>query len=189
MNLRLFIAVPVPEAIKRELAEAQRLLKQAAPSLRLVPPEGIHLTLKFLGDTPEEQVPEIAAIIDRVAATIEEPLQLTCRETGVFPNPANPRVVWAGLHGDLEVLGRLARQLDRELTKLGFPGEKRGFSPHLTLARVKFTRGLRDLEKARAAIEGRVFGSFHAANMVLYRSELQPAGAVYTALAVASLPQ
>jgi 2'-5' RNA ligase len=65
--------------------------------------------------------------------------------------------------------------VDRELTEIGLSGEKRGFSPHLTLARVN-SPGPTRLEKARAAIEGRVFGSFHAANMVLYRSELQPAG-------------
>lgn len=189
MNLRLFIAVPVPEAIKRELVEAQKLLKKAAPSLRLVAPEGIHLTLKFLGDTPEERTAEINAIIGQAAAAVDAPLRLTCRETGVFPNAANPRVVWAGLHGDIEALGRLARDLDRELTKLGFPPEKRGFSPHLTLARVKFTKGLRDLEKARTAIEGREFGAFVGEKLALYRSELKPAGAVYTELFAASLPQ
>jgi 2'-5' RNA ligase len=135
-SLRLFVACELPQPARDALALIQNELraKGAAP-LRWVRPEGIHLTLKFLGSVPLSQ---LEPIDNALAAAIDAPFTLSLRlgAAGSFGGRQRLRVVWVSLEGDVEELVRLADRVERALEPLGFPREKRAYSPHLTLARV-----------------------------------------------------
>ena len=151
-------------------------------------PEGIHLTLKFLGETPAERRAEIEAAVGR-AATGVQPFELHLGKLGTFGSARSPRVLWVDVGGDLQALAKLHSQVEKELGALGFPAEGRRFSPHLTLARVPPERAAEAADPLAAAIAGNQSpsGTIPATSLSLMRSELQRGGAVYTHLFAASL--
>jgi 2'-5' RNA ligase len=140
-KIRSFIAIELPVELKQALAQLQQKLKLAgAPLVRWVDPGNIHLTLKFLGDID-------VGITGRITSAIEEAVQdihpffIEASGLGVFPNMNRIQIIWVGLHGDMEKLGRLQKSIEANLKPLGFPVENRPFTPHLTLARVRdYTR-------------------------------------------------
>jgi 2'-5' RNA ligase len=169
------------------LSRAQTALTSANSHVRSVGLSGLHLTLKFFGETPEDQLGSIRRAMKTAAATVEKPIHLIFSGVGVFPDAEKPRVIWAGLQGDVEALGRLAATLEQEMAKLGFPRESRPFHPHVTLGRMKFPKQLGSLAKAMQKLEARPFGEFDAEALVLFRSDLKPSGAQYTAIERISL--
>jgi len=186
--LRLFVALEPPGPLRRQLAalaaELRRQAGRAAAGLRWVEPGNVHLTLHFLGNTPEERLPAVQEVVSAAAAAAR-PLLLAVRGAGGFPNARRARVVWAGLHGEVEPLGALVRDLAARLAPLGFPPEERPFSPHLTLARSR--DGAPGLAGALAALRDTEVGSWRAAELVLFRSHLSPAGPRYEPLLRAPL--
>ena len=176
-ELRLFLALELPPEVRDSLEEIQRGLKRTGADVRWVRIGSIHLTLKFLGPVEPERVEEIAE-----AASGAGPLTLSPSSAGFFPGARSPRVVWAGLSGDLEELGALASGLEQALVPLGFAAEKRGFSPHLTLGRVRSSRNKRDLIEAVLDLADWRGPGFQARELILFKSDLKPSGAVYTAL-------
>lgn len=188
-TVRAFTAIELDERLRNKLGDLQdRLHGDVPPGLvRWVRPEGIHLTLKFLGDVPAVQVPEIAQALQQACAK-HAPFECAVSELGCFPNTTRPRVVWVGIQESGGVLAALQRDVDRAVAALGFEPEQRRFHPHLTLGRVKS----RDREAIAALGEyvsrARVkVGTIQANAVHLMRSDLLPGGAVYTALAVAEL--
>ncbi len=189
--LRLFIAVELSPELRRALGQVQADLQRALPAgaVRWTRPDGIHLTLKFLGDTPQEQT---AAIVEGMTAAAAgfEPCELRVAGFGVFPHVRQPRVLWVGLPAVPRPLAGVQRALDLHLSRLGYPREMRPFSPHLTLGRVN-DRGRAAERQALSAALGRVqvgeLGQVAVREMVLFQSDLRPDGAVYTALACAPL--
>jgi 2'-5' RNA ligase len=179
--IRSFIAIEIPDEIREAFASVQEQLKQSRAGVRWVRASSIHLTLKFLGDIHPDLIDEIEATMAREIGN--EPV-LTLQPTGLgaFPNPRNPRVVWVGLQGEVERLGRLQSRLEAGLIPLGFAREKRGYSPHFTLGRVKHSRGRQELIHAMASLESVQFNSFDATEIILYKSDLRPTGAIYTKL-------
>ena len=183
---RLFIALPLPNAVIAVLEEAQRALKKAAPqrAVTWVAPHNIHLTLKFLGEAPVSQCDAISQALSRVAGQ-HETFTLSAAGLGCFPGNRSPRVVWMGLGGDQAALRLLQESVERAIAPLGYPTENRPFSPHLTLGRVR-----RDASREDARRLGAVLGevaspaemSWLAAELTLFRSELKPSGADYTKL-------
>jgi 2'-5' RNA ligase len=185
-ELRLFVACELPSEMKTALAALQEALRrQGAPPVRWVRPEGIHLTLKFLGSVPAQQVSDIR---EALAPTVEgiQPLELSLGSLGTFGGRRGARVVWVGVEGDVERAAELQRRVEAALARLGFPAEQRAFSPHLTLARVPDHVGsaererLWDLTKALAAPEA---APVTIREVSLMRSILGPGGAVYERLA------
>jgi 2'-5' RNA ligase len=190
VSLRLFIAIELPGNVLSALNQVQHSLQRepALARLRWVRPEGIHLTLKFLGETPEERRPQIEAAISRTVAGIA-PFELHLGKIGRFGSKNSPRVVWIDVAGETEVLTRLQSQIEREVSPLGFPSETRAFSPHLTLARVPPERAPDvaaplDDAMSRVTVPEAVF---QATEVSLMRSQLQRGGAVYTQLFAAKL--
>lgn len=177
--MRAFIAIEVPDAIKREMATIQEQFRSSGVSAGWTRPEGIHLTLKFLGEVPEARAPEIANAI-AAAAGGTGTLGLTVEGAGAFPNEKNPRVLWLGVTGDLEKLARLQALVEDATAKLGFGAEDRKFRPHLTLARIRFPRPRDNWQQRIAGITGVRLGNFEAGHVSLIKSELRPSGAVYT---------
>ncbi len=177
--MRLFIAIELPESLKREIGNLQDRLKQGGAGANWTRPEGIHLTLKFLGEVEESRV---AAIEAALAATCRGTgwLQLEVMGAGAFPNTKAPRVLWVGVRGETEKLQALQAAVENAMTALEFEPEERKFSPHLTLARIKFPNP-RDNWQQRIAALGEVnLGGFKASAVSLMKSELRRDGAVYT---------
>lgn len=190
-ELRLFIALELPQDVLATLADVQARLREdgAGRAVKWVRPAGIHLTLKFLGDVPTGQTDNIIRGIE--AAVIGHgPLTLEATGLGCFPHAGRPRVVWVGLAGDIERLRALQSAVERALGPLGFPPEKRSFSPHLTLGRVR-----RDARAAETTTLGNLVTSTRLGSVAtwqtsavsLIRSELQPNGARYSCLFEAPL--
>ncbi len=200
MTVRAFLAIQLDEAARRAIGRLQQALKTtlaideaAAVRLRWVQPDTFHLTLKFLGDIPEPQVPLIKrALADCCAGAA--PTTLTFEQLGVFPSLRAPRVLWIGAPtaaGGSASLSALAAAIDQALVPLGFPAERKPFQPHLTLARIReggpmlgqlLTRtGL--LARPAASLVGGTDGvACPVARVHLMRSELQPAGPRYSPL-------
>lgn len=190
-TLRLFIALELPHDVLAALQAMQDRLRGRAPreTVRWTRPEGIHLTLKFLGETPAAKQPAITAAMQQ-AATGYAPLHLHATGLGCFPNLARPRVVWIGLGGDLDALAALAAAMEAATETLGFAREGRPFSPHLTLGRVRQEAGSADVKALGRLIEATHVGEiarWTAESVSLMRSDLRPDGARYTCLAEAPL--
>jgi 2'-5' RNA ligase len=177
--MRTFIAIELPEAIKQGLAKTQGQLKEGGAGASWTRPEGIHLTLMFLGEVPDSKGPEIMnALTTAVRGTGR--IQIEVAGAGAFPNTRNPRVLWIGVSGDLDALKALQTSVEGAMTKLGFVPEARKFSPHLTLARIKYLRPEDRWQKVIEGARGVNLGGFEANAVSLMKSELKPSGAVYT---------
>jgi len=177
-EVRAFIAIELPEAVKTFLETISAELKRCGGPVKWVRPEGIHLTLKFLGSVRSDLLPRI----EKVALTLfkdQKPTQLQVSGLGAFPGLKRPRVVWAGLQDPAGVLPPLLAHLEGALEPLGFAKEKRPFNPHLTLGRFKSDGKSSELIEAirqKMDIEGPSFVADHA---VLFQSVLKPSGAEY----------
>ncbi len=179
--MRLFIAIELPEDLKQAIAKVQGQLKAAGAIANWTRPEGIHLTLKFLGDVEEAKVPEIMAAMAGAAAGTGK-LSLKVEGAGAFPNVKVPRVLWLGVRGDTERLATLQAAIEDEMERFGFEREERKFSPHLTLARIKFPKPRDNWAAMVGGIRDVNIGSFTADHVSLMKSELRRDGAVYTEL-------
>jgi 2'-5' RNA ligase len=185
-KLRAFIAISLPEPVLQGIVTAQETLKRSGLKIRWVRKEGIHLTLKFLGDIDRDSVEKISEAMERATGSFS-PFTLWAEGIGVFPNLRRPRVAWVGLSGDIEILRALQRDLESQLSGLGFPKEKRPFKGHLTLGRVKGRLDGIKLQEALEDLGDFRTESFTAQSLVLFQSELRPDGAVYSRVAEAPL--
>lgn len=195
-QLRLFVAVTLPPEVRDALAEVIGRLRAAnLRGVRTVAPEGVHITLKFLGNVDAGRVPEISEALTS-AAHGAMPFRLALRGLGAFPDDRAPRVLWAGVSVDTAVsggtdagvsgfpdaLGALARRVDDACAGLGFPRERRAFSPHLTIARLRDSASDADRRRAAdalAAIGLDDSGDFEVSAFHLIKSTLTPSGARY----------
>jgi 2'-5' RNA ligase len=182
--MRCFVALELPGDVRAALEAVQARLRAAAPraSVRWVAPAGMHLTLKFLGGITEEQRDAVRFAMERVTRAIA-PIDLACAGLGVFPGPARPRVVWAGIAAGLRELGVLAAAMEHGLEPLGFRAERRPFRGHATLGRVRSARGIGPLVQTLDEAGRTEFGRWTASEIVLYRSHLRPTGSIYEPLA------
>ena len=178
--IRSFFAINLPETWCRELSRLQDRLKKTRADVKWVRPESVHLTLKFLGNVPEQTLDELCRAAGPALAQ-HPALALHLEGAGVFPTRNRPRVVWLGLGGQLERLNRLQKDLEAVAAQYGFEPEERPFRPHLTLGRVRSGQGRLDLLNELEKIQPNTF-EFTAREVVLFRSDLKPTGAIYTAL-------
>ena len=189
-QIRSFIAIELPEEAKEGLARLKKELERDEHKfVKWVEPRGIHLTLKFLGNIPSKQVAEITEAIEGAAQRIS-PFHLEIGGLGAFPSLRQARVFWVGIGGEVEKLSRLQQNIDYALAAQGFAKEERSFVPHLTLARIR--QGASPLERRSF---GELVGSttfedkYHVTveSISLMRSQLTPAGAIYTRLSLVGL--
>jgi 2'-5' RNA ligase len=190
-TIRAFIAVPLSDTLLKQLGDLQHRLEGRVPhrSVRWVRPEGIHLTLKFLGDTPTEKLPGIKRALETVARHAPA-CTFTVGELGCFPNPRRPRVVWVGVQEPTGRLAALQDAVEEVLAPFGYRPEGRGFTPHLTLGRVRRKVSRSDAARvgeAVAAVTETVakvgqLAQVPADRFELIRSVLKPTGAEYTTL-------
>jgi len=174
--MRAFIAIDLPDPIRTALAEAQQSFRSVVPDARWTRPEGVHLTLKFLGEISDAQTKQVVEALAQIGPI--EPFPVEVKGFGFFPQANRPRVFWAGVQAP-PVLARLAAQVESCLEKIGFACEDRAFSPHLTLARFQVPRPQPSLEAAAAARTNISLGKFEASDFFLFESKLSPQGAQY----------
>ena len=177
--VRSFIAIPVPKAGIEVLERAvKRLDSEIGGQVRWVRPRGIHLTLKFMGDIPASTLERVLEALPEVAAAFS-PFEISMSGLGVFPNSRRPRVLWAGLDGDLTTLLALQIAVDQAVEKLGLPKEERPFSPHLTLGRVRRDTNDEQSRKIGYLMSNTVLQavpSWPVETVDLMRTELDPTG-------------
>lgn len=189
-QIRSFVAIELPEEAKKGLARLRKGLERDEHRfVKWVDPGGMHLTLKFLGNIPSRQATEIAETMGKAVQGISS-FHLEISGLGAFPNLKQARVLWVGVGGELDQLSSLQQKIDSALAALGFPKEERPFVPHLTLARIR---------EGASAPERKGFGELVGSSSFedkypveveairLMRSQLTPAGALYTCLSVVGL--
>jgi RNA 2',3'-cyclic 3'-phosphodiesterase len=178
--VRLFVAMDIPEEVRAAVVALVTRLRPAARDARWARIEGLHVTLKFIGEVPEEKVGAIITALKGIA--LAKPIALNFHGLGFFPNERRPRVLWAGIEAGPE-LATLAASVEMALIPVGIPREDRAFSPHLTLARFDSPRSLDRLHAAIDAAGPQDFGSTIAKEFHLYRSVLKRGGAEYIRVA------
>lgn len=188
--MRLFIAVDFPSEVLNKIDEITAFFKSqlAGKHLKWVSTDNLHLTIKFIGDFPDENLDPLKEQLTNTLANQAE-FSISIQGLGIFPHPKNPRVVWLGIDGS-EPLVEIHNNLELNLKPLGIPTENRGYDPHLTIARVK-----RQTDTETAKLIGATFSQFKVGSLgtatidkvCLYQSKLTPKGPVYTPLHVVLL--
>jgi 2'-5' RNA ligase len=190
-TLRTFIAIELDEGLRHNLRRLQDgLREQVAPrSVRWVRPEGVHLTLKFLGDTPLDEIDGVQVALAQAASQVE-PFTFYVSGLGCFPNSRRPRVVWVGIQEPTGRLARLRDLIEDCVAPVGFPTERRSFHPHLTLGRVQRHASKSEVREIGEVVATSITGAVDevaVASVAYIKSDLQPSGAEYTTLYEASL--
>jgi len=178
--VRLFVAFDIPEEIRQGYASLIHEGKKIDSRARWVHAEAVHITLKFLGETPADRVEAIAAALGKLKSS--RPVELKFRGVGFFPNERRPRVMWAGIEASPN-LSEIAQAADESLAAIGFERETRPFVPHLTLARFPIGGSWDRLIQAAAGFSAREFGPAVESEFYLFQSFLKPSGAEYKKLA------
>lgn len=179
--MRTFVAIDLDSDIKKRISAFVAELRPRSRGIKWVEPGGMHLTLKFLGEIPEDAVSDVKEALEKIAAN-HKPFRLKLKGTGYFPPVRkSPRVLWVGVEAET-VIFQLQSEVERQTERLGFPCEERKYHPHLTLGRVKNSSGVEEvlpfLEQARE----KEFGEMTVKRITLFRSVLKPSGAEYTVL-------
>jgi 2'-5' RNA ligase len=178
-SVRAFLALEIPESIKSRLAAAREELRHELPRARWTRLEGWHLTLKFLGEVDRRTLDELsAALAPRLRGLV--PVTVELGNTGFFPTPSRPRVAWVG--GTAEGAEKVVAVVEEVATEAGFARERRGWSVHLTMARLKAPWPSAAVDRFLEWGEQLALDAFICREAVLFESDLQPGGAVYTAL-------
>jgi 2'-5' RNA ligase len=178
--VRLFVALDIPEAVRAALLQCAAQLSNLCRGARWVRLAGAHVTLKFIGEVPNERAEALRPALAEVRGFA--PVDLRFAGLGFFPNAQRPRVFWAGIEGG-PALAKLAAAVDERVATQGIAREAREFRPHITLARFNSTEGLDSLRTAVVKLDAPEFGRATAREFCLYQSVLRPGGAEYTRLA------
>jgi RNA 2',3'-cyclic 3'-phosphodiesterase len=177
--VRVFVALDVPEPVRARLAELSARLKKVCPNARWVRLEGVHITLKFIGEVSPEKLEQTRHALGELPNF--GPITVRFAGLGFFPSACRPRVFWAGVEADPK-LAELASAIEVKLRPLGFAPEQRSFHPHLTLARFEPPQGTQALRQAVEAMGAPEFGEETFWEFHLYQSVLKRSGAEYTRL-------
>ncbi len=179
-KMRTFVAVELIADLKKKIEELQNPLKRISTDVSWVKPGNVHATLKFLGEVPVEKIEKV---FEGTKTALEgmKVFKLSLKDLGCFPNMKRPRVVWIGVDKGKQELSLLQKKIEDEMGKIGFPKEDREFSPHLTIGRVKSPK---NIDKLTELIKNTSFQTeeIEIKEVVVMKSELYPAGAIYTPL-------
>jgi len=178
--MRTFVAIDIPDEIRSKIRDLIVILQPAAPQIRWARPEGLHITLKFLGEVSPGKLEKIQATLATVR--LPSPIPLRVHGAGYFPNERSPRVIWLGIEGGKDLV-ELVEQVEEKFRALGFPTENRPFSGHLTLGRLRVPGKIAALQELLRQQEPLSLGSFSARELFLYESKLSPGGSEYIQIA------
>lgn len=179
-SVRAFLAFEIEDRdIKKKLTDMQTLAEKTGADLKLVEPENIHMTIRFLGDITLNICDKV---FEEMKAISFKPFPVYLTGLGVFPSLSYPRVLWAGIAQGAGQLQNIFSQIEPKLQGLGFAPDPKGFNPHLTIARVRSARNKMQLAEFVRLNEKYEFGSVVAECLRLKRSELTPRGPIYSTL-------
>ena len=181
MTMRAFIAINCPVEIQHLIQSIQSRFKPHSDAWRWVPPENLHLTLRFLGNISEDR---IQVLSQAMAHAIEgqTSFSLAVHGLGCFPHPTRPRVLWMGIDDPARILQSIHRRLTQSLSQLGFPSDNQSFRPHLTLARRRGRIDKDALQDLLSTYQSCQFGTIAVDQMHLYQSQLHRHGAAHVIL-------
>ena len=182
-KIRSFIAIEIPPWALAQIGQLQEELRHLKADVQWVRPENIHLTLKFLGAVSEEVLEKITLALSPVLSS-RELFDLHIRGFGCFPSSRHPRVLWLGIDRGTEQISPLQEAIEKKAAELSFSPERRPFTPHLTIGRVRSFQGKGALAQAIETHKNIEIGSFRAKEVFLYQSELTPSGAIYKKLKI-----
>ena len=189
-EIRSFIAIELPEEVRGGLARLRNELKRNEHKfVKWVNPDGLHLTLKFLGNIPSKRVTEIINVIEEVTQGVSA-FHLEISGLGAFPGLKQVRVFWVGIGGEVDKLSKLQQNIDSALASLAFPKEERPFLPHLTLARIRQGASPSERRSFGELVDSTIFEEKYPVEVEavnLMKSQLTPAGAIYTRLSAVRL--
>jgi RNA 2',3'-cyclic 3'-phosphodiesterase len=183
---RSFIAVELSTEIAEGVRGIQAGLRDLTGGVSWVRPEGIHLTLKFLGEVDPERIEGIASAAEECIRGIG-PFFIGIRGCGGFPNPRNPRVIWIGVDDPAGLLKEIQAKVEKGMEEMGFAREGRAYTPHLTIGRLRSGKGKGEVAQALEAMKECDLGTMEVREICLFRSQLKPTGAEYTKLKVIQL--
>lgn len=183
---RIFLAIDIDDGVRGRVRAAQDDLKSCGGKIRWVAPQNMHVTLCFLGNVADELLAEVCEAARRVASE-HRPFDFDVRGVVCVPPAGRLRMLWVGVDDAGGAMTRLQADLADALGELGLPKEERRFRPHLTLARVKFTKDAAGIRGAAAEKAETNFGTVRAAQVTVYSSEISPQGPTYTPVAAAGL--
>ena len=184
-EIRSFICLEIPESIQTRISKLQENLRQTDAQVSWTKPSNIHLTLKFLGGVEASRIDSVGKALEQAAQGIGS-FEVEVGGAGCFPSARGPRVLWVGISDIPEQLRRLYDNIEVELERQRFPREKRKFSPHLTIGRIRAPHNSARVAEALIA-KGFDFESFTAEQVILMRSDLKPTGSIYTPQTVVRL--
>lgn len=176
---RIFVAVPLDAVLRDAVVALERRLEATGLRLRWVKPENLHFTLRFLGHISDAELDRVRRATREAAGRIRT-FTISLAGLGAFPSPRRPQVVWVGAEEGADHLQALAAHLDDALARERFPREPRGFTPHLTLARVREPRLRGDLGRVLGQFEAEEVGEQEVRAVVVMESLLRPQGPIYT---------
>jgi len=177
-KIRSFIAVDIRgQGLLGALVRAQDMIRRTGADVKIVEPENLHVTLRFLGELFQSQIEQIA---DSLKGLKFKKFEIELRGLGAFPNTRYMNVVWAGITRGAEELARIAEEVEPRVREAGVPSDRKGFSPHVTIARVKSGRGREHLARVISGMADEEFGHMIIESLALKRSDLRPGGPVYS---------
>jgi RNA 2',3'-cyclic 3'-phosphodiesterase len=177
--VRIFIAVEISPGAKAKLTSLEEALKKTNADVKWVKPDNIHITLKFLGDVPGEDIEKINKAVQVAVAGLKS-FKISFCQVGGFPSLKNPRVIWVGVEEGREELSKISQVIDREITRLGFSPEERVFIPHLTIGRVRTHKNIKELAQTIEKYKSDDFGQGLMNKVLVMESKLSPAGPTYS---------
>lgn len=184
--IRTFLAVLIDEDLRQKIFDAQNCVRKCASNVKWVEPDNFHITLKFLGDVAEEQIPEISAVITETVKSVPA-FDLSFKGLGAFPRPERARVVWVGIEQGREQLIDMAKALEKSLAALGFDKEDKPFKAHVTIGRVRDNKPTAGLARGLAEIETPDLGTQRVECVSVMQSELLREGPVYSVISESKL--
>lgn len=185
-TIRTFISVELPQEIQDNLKHLQDVLRASMPDVRWTKSGNIHLTLKFLGDVEVSRIDAISEALTDIARQFTS-FTTSLAGVGAFPNSRKPRIIWVGLEKGADELVNMAKQIEGSMRRLGFPREKRSFRPHLTAGRIRRLEHPALMTESLERSEVGELGEFTVQRISLIKSQLDPAGSIYTTLFEAPL--
>lgn len=179
--MRTFVGIGLPSDCRRAISEAISPLRAKQKAVSWTLEQNLHVTLKFLGETPNDRIDEIGSLLEAAAIGIP-PFEFAIDDAGGFPNLRSPRVLWVGIREPLELVGKLQENIENALSAAGFPREGRRFHPHITVGRVRDRLPAVWGVKYAKALSGKPFGVVGASSFQFYESRLSPKGSMYQVL-------
>ena len=184
-SIRTFICIEIPDSIKKRISRLQETLRETEAQVSWTKSSNVHLTLKFLGGVEASRIEPASRALERAASGIGQ-FEVEIGGAGCFPSRKSPRVLWVGVPNVAEPLRQLYSNIENELAREGFEREKRKFSPHLTIGRIRAPLNTASLTEALFET-GFDTETFIATEVILMRSDLKPTGSIYTPQSIVRL--